>query len=200
MEWEEREEEEEERERSRTFLCFLCFFEDFLVFSGFSGDLSLDRLESRESPESLEWSRLSLCFLRRSISCRKSEGSSLYLPSPLWLLSFVCFVSSCINPCFLKALGEMSILLQKTLNTTSETKGEVWFHEIHAKRTIQTHSRLRLCLNNGCLANVPGSKVSLFTDDKNALCITDVFNILCFLKNIVPYKSMAGFSSLRNSH
>lgn len=61
------------------------FFEPLWLFSVFSVDLSLEWLESLESTDSLDLSRLrslSLCFLRRSISRRRSTGSSLYFPSP----------------------------------------------------------------------------------------------------------------------
>lgn len=60
------------------------FFEPLWLFSVFSVDLSLEWLESLESTDSLDLSRLrslSLCFLRRSISRRRSTGSSLYFPS-----------------------------------------------------------------------------------------------------------------------
>lgn len=65
-------------------LTYFCFFDPLWVFSVFSADLSLEWLESRESTDSLDLPRLrslSLCFLRRSISRRRSTGSSLYFPS-----------------------------------------------------------------------------------------------------------------------
>lgn len=65
-------------------LTHFCFFDPLWVFSLFSADLSLEWLESRESTDSLDLPRLrslSLCFLRRSISRRRSTGSSLYFPS-----------------------------------------------------------------------------------------------------------------------
>lgn len=72
------------QERLLQGLTYFCFFDPLWVFSVFSADLSLEWLESRESTDSLDLPRLrslSLCFLRRSISRRRSTGSSLYFPS-----------------------------------------------------------------------------------------------------------------------
>lgn len=71
-------------ERKATGFPTYFFFELLWLFSVFSADLSLEWLESLDSTDSLDLSRLrslSLCFLRRSISRRRSTGSSLYFPS-----------------------------------------------------------------------------------------------------------------------
>lgn len=67
-----------------SWMTYFCFFDPLWVFSVFSAERSLEWLESRESTDSLDLPRLrslSLCFLRRSISRRRSTGSSLYFPS-----------------------------------------------------------------------------------------------------------------------